>query len=281
MNGQLNWNSRKTLSVGLAGLLVVIVAGACATPTAAPEATPVPTISTATSAPAPTATTAPTREPTAVPTPTPTHTPTPLAPTATPEPSARYELTFEATWSEVSHPLAFPPNPHFSGLIGASHSPAVQLWTEGEGATPGIQNMAETGGKSPLDGEIAVLIDNGDACGVISGGGINPSPGSVMVTFTVTQDCPLVSVVSMVAPSPDWFVGVSGLSLLEDGGWVEQKVVELAPYDAGTDSGGTYTAPNEPTADPETIHKIEVAPLLIDGAVPPLGTFTFTRVSDD
>ena len=276
MHGKLKWTSGTALDVGLAGLLVLVLASACAAPTAAPEATPVPTIPAATSVPAPTATTVPTDEPTAVP--TPTRTATPLPPTATPEPSARYELTFEATWSEATHPVAFPPNPHFSGLIGASHSSSVRLWEEGGAATPGIQNMAETGGKSPLDGEIAALIESGDACGLISGGGVNPSPGSVTVSFAVTQDCPLVSVVSMIAPSPDWFVGVSGLSLLEDGGWVEQKVVELAPYDAGTDSGSTYTAPNEPTADPETIYRIEVEPLLIDGAVPPLGTFTFTRV---
>jgi hypothetical protein len=138
--------------------------------------------------------------------------------------------------------------------------------------------MAETGGKGLLDGEIDALINDGSACVQISGGGINPSPGVVAVTLTVSQDCPVVSVVSMIAPSPDWFVGVSGLSLLENGAWVEQKVVELFPYDAGTDSGSSYTSPDEPTSDPEAIYRIESDPLLVDGTVPPLGTFTFTRL---
>jgi hypothetical protein len=180
----------------------------------------------------------------------------------------------------VTHPVDFPSNPHFSGLIGASHGPAVQLWQEGEAATPGIKNMAETGGKSPLDSEVAALIDSGGACAEISGGGIGTSPGVVMVTFTVNQDCPLVSVVSMIAPSPDWFVGVSGLSLFEDGAWVEQKVVELFPYDAGTDSGSSYASSNDPTDDPGVIHRIEVEPLLVEGSVPALGTFTFSRLDD-
>ncbi len=259
-------------------LLVLLAASACAGPTPIPEATSVPATSTA---PPPTA--VPTATSTAVPTPEPaaTQTPVPAAtPTETPPPSARYQLTFEATWSAVSHPLEFPPNPHFSGLIGATHSPAVGLWAEGETATPGIKNMAETGGKSPLDGEVADLIDGGGACELISGGGIGTSPGSVTVEFVATRECPLVSVVSMIAPSPDWFVGVAGLSLLDEGGWVEQKVVDLLPYDAGTDSGVTYTSPNAPTDGPEAIYRIEVEPLLIGGVVPPLGTFTFTRLAE-
>jgi hypothetical protein len=201
-------------------------------------------------------------------------------PTETPATTAQYQLTFEATWSAETHPTDFPGNPHFSGLIGAAHSSAVYLWKVGETASPGIKRMAELGAKSPLDGEVEALIASGDACSIISGGGINPSPGTVTVILVVTPDCPVVSVVTMIAPSPDWFVGVSGLSLFEDGAWVELKVVDLFPYDAGTDSGASYASADEPTDDPEAIHRIETEPLTVDGSVPPLGTFTFTRLED-
>jgi hypothetical protein len=137
--------------------------------------------------------------------------------------------------------------------------------------------MAETGGTSPLDAEIEALIADGTVCALIRSGGVPVSPGSVEATFTATRECPLVSLVTMIAPSPDWFVGVAGLSLLVDGEWVDSLVVELYPYDAGTDSGTTYTSPNEPTTPPETIYLIEGEPLVVDGTVPPLGTFTFTR----
>jgi hypothetical protein len=150
----------------------------------------------------------------------------------------------------------------------------------GQTASPGIKNMAETGSKSPLDAEIDALIAAGSACVAISGEGVNPSPGTVTVVFEVSLDCSVVSVVTMIAPSPDWFVGVSGLSLLEDGGWVDQKTVELYPYDAGTDSGASYTSPDLATTDPEPIYRIEADPLLADGQVPPLGTFTFTRLDN-
>jgi hypothetical protein len=143
-----------------------------------------------------------------------------------------------------------------------------------------MKNMAETGGKSPLDSEIAALIDSGDACFEISAGGINPSPGLVRVTLTVSRECPAVSVVSMIAPSPDWFVGVSGLNLLEGGKWVERRVVELYPYDAGTDGGRSYDSPDEPSDSPEGIESIETEPLLVGDSVPSLGTFTFSRLDE-
>jgi hypothetical protein len=277
--------SCSTLRVASAASLVVslvlLTLSACAQPSPEPMPTPVPS-----------ATPAPTEMPTVVPVPTstlasapadePPATPPPTAtePAETAAPSAGYRLTFEATWSESTHPLDFPPNPHFSGLIGASHGPAARLWAEGERATPGIKNMAETGAKNPLDAEIDALIGAGSACTQISGGGISTSPGAVEVTLTVSQECPLVSVVSMIAPSPDWFVGVSGLSLYEGGRWVDESVVELFPYDAGTDSGTSYGSPNLPTESAEVIHRIETEPLRIGGVVPPLGTFTFTRLDE-
>jgi hypothetical protein len=196
--------------------------------------------------------------------------------TRIPEGSASYQLTFDATWSEQTHPSDFPSNPHFSGLIGASHSPTARLWEEGSTATPGIKNMAETGSKSPLDSEILELINGGTVCYQISGDGIGISPGVVTVTFTVNQECPEVSVVSMIAPSPDWFVGVSGLNLRVNGKWIEEKTVVLFPYDAGTDSGASYTSVNQPMDSPDVIRTIETDPFLVEGTVTPLGTFTFS-----
>lgn len=67
----------------------------------------------------------------------------------------------------------------------------------------------------------------------------------------------LVSLVSMIYPSPDWFVGVSGLELcLPNGSWVEQKILNLYPVDAGTDAGPTYISPDQPTIPKEAIRRI-------------------------
>ena len=189
-----------------------------------------------------------------------------------------YKVTFDATWSEETHPDDFPPNPHFSGLIGASHNENVVFWREGELASPGIKNMAETGGKSPLNSEILTAISDKTAFKLISGGGVSTSPGSVSEEFKVSKDFPLVTLVTMIAPSPDWFVGVDSLNLYENGSFVDEKVVVLYAFDAGTDSGENYTAPNEPTIPPVPIFKIEGYPFFYNGELVPLGTFTFTKM---
>jgi hypothetical protein len=192
-----------------------------------------------------------------------------------------YEVIFTATWSEETHPDDFPSNPHFSGLIGASHNDKVYFWREGELASPGIKNIAETGSKNPLNTEIGNAIIDKTAFKLISGGGIQTSPGSVSLEFKVSENYPLVTLVTMIAPSPDWFVGVDSLNLFENGSFVDEKTVVLYAYDAGTDSGTNYTSPNEPTDPPVPIFKIEGYPFFYDGELIPLGTFTFTKVKDD
>lgn len=50
-----------------------------------------------------------------------------------------------------------------------------------------------------------------------------------------------MSFLTMLGPSPDWNVGLSGEDLCtKDCGWVQKLVADLIPWDAGTDSGVTY-----------------------------------------
>jgi hypothetical protein len=67
----------------------------------------------------------------------------------------------------------------------------------------------------------------------------------------------------MLAPSSDWFVGASGLSLIENGQWVEELIVPLFAYDAGTDSGGSYTAPNSDTNPQARIGILQELPFVV------------------
>jgi len=191
---------------------------------------------------------------------------------------ASYKVTFEADWSKATHPQDFPSNPHFSGLVGASHKHDARLWKAGELATPGIESMAETGAKGALLNEVDGLIAQGTAESALSGPGIGVSPGVATMEIKISQPFPLVSLTSMIAPSPDWFVGVDSLSLRSGGRWLNDVVVELMPYDAGTDSGSTYNSSNQPTNPPEPIFQIDQSPL--DNGVP-LGRFRFELVETE
>lgn len=194
--------------------------------------------------------------------------------------TARYQVVFDATWSSITHPAAFPGGAHWSGLVGGVHNDKVHFWREGETASPGIQFMAERGNQSTLLSEIRPAITNGFAHFTLSGGGIGTSPGSVSLAFpqAMRRDFPLVTLCSMIAPSPDWFVGVDSLSLLENGNWVDSKEAILFGFDAGTDSGASYASPDLPTLPRGIVTRFTGFPALVGGVVVPFGTFTFTRL---
>uniref|UniRef100_A0A3B3TME1 Spondin 1b n=1 Tax=Poecilia latipinna TaxID=48699 RepID=A0A3B3TME1_9TELE len=75
--------------------------------------------------------------------------------------------------------------------------------------------------------------------------------------FSVDQTRHLMSFLTMLGPSPDWNVGLSGEDLCtKDCGWVQRLVADLIPWDAGTDSGVTYESPNKPTVPQEKIRPL-------------------------
>jgi hypothetical protein len=187
--------------------------------------------------------------------------------------TAEYDVRFEATWSRASHPADWPDDAHFSGLVGGVHSADVDFWHDGAYASNGIKDMAERGRTSTLSQEVQAAIGAGQAREVILGGAINPSPGVATGQFTVSRDFPLATVLTMVAPSPDWFTGVDAISLFENGNWVDQKIFTVYAWDAGTDSGATFDSGNEETVPRERIHLLES--LSFDDN--PIGRFVFTR----
>ena len=65
------------------------------------------------------------------------------------------------------------------------------------------------------------------------------SPGeSATIMITVKDGYTLMSFISMIAPSPDWFVGLDSYDLCgKDGQWKDNIDMNLLPWDAGTDSG--------------------------------------------
>lgn len=190
--------------------------------------------------------------------------------------TALYSVTFSATWSAQTHPTDFPPGAHFSRLIGAVHNDSVTFWAVGDTASPGIEQMAETGGTELLTREIRAEMP-GDVLSVINGRQLGTSPASTTISeVLVTLDHPLITLVTMIAPSPDWFVGVAGQSLQNEfGQWLDEVVVVLYPYDSGTDDGPSYRSANADSSPRQPIRSLKgVSPFSDE----PIGTYTFTRI---
>ncbi|XP_053683721.1 spondin-1-like [Sabethes cyaneus] len=174
---------------------------------------------------------------------------------------AKYELTFEGLWSRHTHPKDFPSNgwlTRFSDVIGASHTVDYRFWEYGQVASDGLKQVAEHGSTRTLESELKNESDKIRT--IIKARGISyPNvTGKTFAVFRVDSIHHLVSIVSMLDPSPDWIVGVSGLELcLSNCTWIENKILNLYPWDAGTDSGPTYISPDQPTNPPDVIRRIK------------------------
>lgn len=178
-------------------------------------------------------------------------------------------VVFEATWSESTHPVDYPGGAHFSPLIGATHNNQINFWRPGELASLGIKDVAERGAIGELQRAIRDEIYTSTAYAVIRGTG-SGSPDEISADFILSPEYPLFTMVTMIAPSPDWFVGVYDIALYENGRWLDHYI-ELYPWDAGTDSGTTYTSSNLVTDPAQPISLITDGPA---GNGEPFGSFS-------
>ncbi|NME70109.1 spondin domain-containing protein [Flammeovirga aprica] len=193
--------------------------------------------------------------------------------------TATYKVTYQGTWTASSHPTDYPSNSHFSGVIGMAHNADTSLFKENTLATEGIKVMAETGGKSPLTTEILDVISSGSANLLISEGGLSSGTSKIEFEITVSSDHSYVSLVSMIAPSPDWFVAVESLNLYANNEWIDDITINPTHYDSGTDDGTTFASPNAPSNPRVNIFKITSAPLGNGTEVTPaVATFRFQKI---
>ena len=175
-------------------------------------------------------------------------------PTVRAQSSITYTVTFQGNWTTASTPGGVVGGAHFTTLIGAIHNDMVTFWESGGTATAGVEGVAELGSTGTFRSEINA---NSNAVSVIQQGVSGGGTGSATFEITLTHEHPLVTLLSMIGPSPDWFVGVSGLSLLDDQGqWMATRRVNLYPYDAGTEDGTEFTLSNPATSPQGVITSI-------------------------
>ena len=190
--------------------------------------------------------------------------------------SATYTITYTGTWTAAATPGGVPDGAHFSPLIGGVHNADVAFLAAGGTATAGIEAMAERGRTAALTKEIEAVGAN--ALSVLrkdSGSGATES--STFEAVVLTPDHPRITLLSMIAPSPDWFVGVFGLSLLDaEGGWIEALTVDLHPWDAGTEEGEEFSFDNAETVPQGTIISLQAQGRFSES---PMATLTFTLQS--
>jgi hypothetical protein len=189
--------------------------------------------------------------------------------------TATYNITFNSIWNSTDH-TSVPGNGHWSKLVGATHKTPNTFLQLGSNATPGIKNVAEFGSNGVFNNEVNTAITNNEADQYINGPSLGTATGNINISgLQVTEDFPLLTLVSMIAPSPDWIVSVNSYNLFDGGNWVSSVTLDMFAYDAGTDSGADYASANSVTNPFQPISMISGAP--INGNK--MGTLTITLQS--
>ncbi|MYD42321.1 MAG: hypothetical protein F4W90_00345, partial [Gammaproteobacteria bacterium] len=165
-----------------------------------------------------------------------------------------YSVSFSGNWTTASTPGGVVGSAHFTTIAGASHTSSASYWRAGSSATSGLESLAELGSTSGFLSEIRASNQYLETISAsVSGGGT----GTASFTVRVSKTHPLITLASMIGPSPDWFVGLSGTSLLgNDQNWRESVSINLYPYDAGTENGNTFSLNNTDTTPRGVIHSI-------------------------
>ena len=196
--------------------------------------------------------------------------------------SAEYTVVVKSLWTKDRLPFEYPEagtftGPHFSGLIGAAHKPSYKVFAIGSRPSPGLEKLSEEGKHAPLDAEIRAAIAAGSASVLFESDALRNFKDSLVATVRVDAADPLVSLVAMVAPSPDWFTGVADVNLMENGAWVESRTLDLWAYDSGGDDGVTYKAPDKDNNPKKPTSRETSRHFAPNGTALPVGTVTITR----
>ena len=191
--------------------------------------------------------------------------------------TSNYDISVTTIWNTTDH-TSIPSDPHWSPLVGATHKNLNDILEFGVVApmTDGIKDVAERGSNSKFMSEINT---NSNADQYLQSGfsprAANNSVASLNVN--VNEDFPYITLVSMVAPSPDWFIAVNSENLrsgnnLINNGWKDTYIVDVITYDSGTDNGIDYEAANFVSIPRQPIAMVSGAP--VNGNK--MGTLTFT-----
>ncbi|WP_394690525.1 spondin domain-containing protein [Hoeflea sp.] len=194
--------------------------------------------------------------------------------------TATYELELNITWSAETNPLEFPLGAHLSSVIAATHNGRYTMFRDGDTASSGLELVAENGRTSIIKAEMAEAQRRDRLDAIVEAGALKEVPGQVTMMITAKKSHPLLSFVTMIAPSPDWFTGAADVSLIQDDTWIEHKEITLWVWDSGTDSGETYTAQNMGTQPQQSIRLVTTPHFFNETALVPFGRATLKRVRE-
>ncbi|AYV75203.1 MAG: hypothetical protein Terrestrivirus1_77 [Terrestrivirus sp.] len=196
---------------------------------------------------------------------------------------AKFNVTFRTNWGQrgtqnvINYPK--PPKeeaPHTGNMFLAIHNSNYNPFTLGKNASKGVAESSMYGTNDTLIQEISNNRRNYNKYYTAP---VLKTPGEYTFNVTANQKYPLMSFVTMIAPSPDWFTGVSSVNLMDI---KKSKVIPVYTYDAGTDHGTKFvTFPKHPrgrnTKPISYLTSGEMFPNGLRSNIPPIGFIEIKR----
>ncbi|XP_049604030.1 spondin-2b isoform X3 [Syngnathus scovelli] len=173
---------------------------------------------------------------------------------------AQYNLTFIGKWSQAAFPKQYPvyrPPAQWSKLVGVTHSSDYHMWQRNGFASNGVREFTEKGEAWTLMKEVEQAGEKIQSVyGIFSAPAVLGGTGQSNTVVEVFARHSYLSFIVRLVPSPDWFVGADSVDLCLGDQWKDSVSLELFPYDAGTDSGFTFSSPNFETMPQDKITQI-------------------------
>jgi spondin-2 len=137
---------------------------------------------------------------------------------------------------------------------GRTHDVNGAVYRLNDMATPGVRLFAEMAKADKLESgntKNTSIFDEFTIPNIPTGDGV----GSAL--FFLDDEHSFVTLLTKLIPSPDWFIGVDSLNLMDDNcRWRDFQTVEVQPLDGGSESGLTFSAPKWPTEPQVAIRQI-------------------------
>lgn len=182
--------------------------------------------------------------------------------------SAKYKVTFHNLLTPANFGKLIPDTGLvYSPLAGVSHSNRVSLFTIRGFANKPTEILAETGVNTRFVRFAKRLRATKRGVLSVVDAGAQTMPGK-STTVILQVDCqhPFVTVIGMIAPSPDWIVQINNRNLFdtENNRFIRRDSGTLIAYDTGVDDGREFTPPLDLSLDLPTVPQKNIAPLVED-----------------
>lgn len=185
---------------------------------------------------------------------------------------AKYSVKFITMWG-ADESINHPDNPHTGNMFLITHNNNFKLFEVGKLASKGVSNTSMYG---TLDDLFAITNGNVNIGNTVTDR-VLMAPGETSLTINADSSKPIMSFVTMIAPSSDWFTGFS-LNLMENGKWIDKKNIPLYVYVAGTDSNQGFVTEHVLRDVPNPISLKNDKFLYPDGKLKPIAYAIITKV---